>query len=249
MVVGAGHGHDLADAEVADARLGNAAPLGGIADGADGDDGSLTGHEPRHRGDGADAAGIGERQRRALELVRGERVGARAFDQSLVLVAELLERQLRGVANHRDDERTRPVLADAVHRQTEVRRPGHACRLAVVGACEMSRHRRARAGGAGDRVSDEVGEGHLARVATGGERAVQLAPAAVEDVDTDGAERRCGRDVAAALHVVDERRGRAPDRLGVLAVDDAHGGVVSRCGAGLATSTSPLVTMPPGPDP
>ena len=61
MVVGAGHGHDLADAEVADARLGHAAPLGGVTNGTNGDNGSLTGHEPRHRRyspEAADGGGV-----------------------------------------------------------------------------------------------------------------------------------------------------------------------------------------------
>ena len=90
-----------------------------------------------------------------------------------------------------------------------------------------------RGGGPRDGVSDQVGERHLAGVAAGGERAAELAPAAVEHVDPDASERRRGGNVATALHVVHEGRGRALDRLGVFAVDDPRGRVVSRTTVGL----------------
>ena len=232
MVVGAAHGHDLADAEVTNAVLGNAAPLRRIADGADGDDGSLTWHQPGDGGDRADAARIGERQGRALELICSERIGARTFDEPFVLVPKLAEGQVRGVADHRDDERTRPILADAVHGKAKMRRTGYARRFAVVGAREVRRHRRARSGRARDCVPDEMGEGHLARVAARGESAIQLAPAALEDVHADGAKRGGRGDVPASLHVVDQRRRRPLDRLGVLAFGDPDRHVLPGSGAG-----------------
>ena len=233
VVVGAGHGHDLADAEVADGGFRGAAPLRRKADGADSDDGSLTGHQPWDGRDSPDATGIGERQCRALELVCGERVGSRALDEPLVRVSELAEGQVRGVANHRDHERARPVLADAVHGQPQVGGTGNASRLAILGTREVRGHRRARRCRLCDGVADEMGKGHLARVAPCGERAVHLAPAAVEDVDADGAERGRRGDVPASLHVVDQRSRRPLDRLGVLALGDSNGRVVSGGGAGL----------------
>ncbi len=230
MVVGAGHGHDLADAEVADGRLRRVPPLCRESDRSHGDDGSLPGHEPGHRRDRADATGVGERQGRALQLLHRERARACALDQPLVLLAEVAELALRGVTDHGHNEKTGAVLAHAVDGQTQVCRSGHACGLPVLGAGEMRGHLRARTGGAGDRVADEVREGHLGGPATCGERIVQLTPALVEDVDPDGAERGGRRDVAAALHVVDERGGGPTDRLRRLTVGDADGPVPARCG-------------------
>ena len=83
----------------------------------------------------------------------------------------------------------------------------NASRLSVVGAREMSGHRGARPGGLRDRVSDQVGERHLDRIAGCGQGAVDLTSPSVEDRHRDGPERRGRRNVAAALHVVDERRG------------------------------------------
>ncbi len=110
--------------------------------------------------------------------------------------------------------------------------PGNSSRLAVIGAREVSRHR-AGVGGTRDGVANQVRERHLDPVARSCERLIQLPAAAVEDADADGAEGRRGRDVAAALHIVDKHRCRALDGIGVLAVANANAGVGSRSAAGL----------------
>ena len=81
VVVGAGDGHDLADAELAEALVGHTAELDRVADRADRDDAPLAGHEPGHRGDRAEAARIGERHGGAGEIVRHELVASRLLDQ------------------------------------------------------------------------------------------------------------------------------------------------------------------------
>ncbi len=108
-----------------------------------------------------------------------------------------------------------------------MRRSRNASRLAVIRTREMRRHGGTRACGMGDRVADQMGEGHLGIVTAVGERLVQLAAAAVEHVDTNSSERGCSRNVPAALHVVDQRRGRPLDWLGVLAVADTNSRVVT----------------------
>ncbi|MGC4097169.1 MAG: hypothetical protein QM706_08635, partial [Nitrospira sp.] len=47
---------------------------GGVGDRAGGDDRALAGHEARHRGDGADAARVGEGDGGAAQLVGAELV-------------------------------------------------------------------------------------------------------------------------------------------------------------------------------
>jgi hypothetical protein len=62
-----------------------------IADRAGGDDRSLPRHQTRHRCDGADAAGIGQRKGSALQIVGAELVLAGAHDELFVLGAKARE--------------------------------------------------------------------------------------------------------------------------------------------------------------
>ncbi len=107
VVVGGGHRHDLLRpdhrADVGEAR--------GVADRAGRDDRPLAAHQPRDRGDGAEAPGVGEREVRPHQVVGGERVGARPLHQRVVGGEETLEGQAGGVADHGDHQRARAVAA------------------------------------------------------------------------------------------------------------------------------------------
>ena len=69
VVVGRGQRDDLADGVAVERLVARALPLGGVVEGADADDRALARHEARHRVHGADAAGVGQRDRRALEVL------------------------------------------------------------------------------------------------------------------------------------------------------------------------------------
>ena len=60
VVVGRRQRHHLADGVARDRLLRGALPLGGVLHRADADDRALALHQPRHRVDGADAAGVGQ---------------------------------------------------------------------------------------------------------------------------------------------------------------------------------------------
>ena len=105
MVVGAGHGHDLAHPEIAQPRLSDVAQAGWEVDRAGGDDRPLSAHQPRNRRDGAESARVGQGDAAAAQLVDGQGVGARLGNKSLVLVAEGAEVAAGGVANDGDDQR------------------------------------------------------------------------------------------------------------------------------------------------
>ena len=84
VVVGGGHRHDLGHAQLAQAlglRLGQP---GRVADRAGGHDRALARHQPRHRGHGADPAGVGQRDLRARRRRRAQRVVARAGHRLVV---------------------------------------------------------------------------------------------------------------------------------------------------------------------
>ena len=63
--------HDLADRVAGDRVLGRALPAGRVLHRADADDRALALHQPRHRVVGADPAGVGQRDRGALEVLDG----------------------------------------------------------------------------------------------------------------------------------------------------------------------------------
>ena len=69
VVVGGGEGHHLADRVAGDGLLGRALVLGGVLHRAHADDRALALHQPRHRVVGADRAGVGQGDGRALEVL------------------------------------------------------------------------------------------------------------------------------------------------------------------------------------
>ena len=70
VVVGRGEGDDLRDAELGQHPGVGGLPLRRILEAPDADDDPLAGHQPRHRLDGADGAGVGQGDGGAAEVVR-----------------------------------------------------------------------------------------------------------------------------------------------------------------------------------
>ncbi len=196
MVVGRGHRHDLLGADHrADVREPRR-----IGDRAGRDDRALAGHQPRHRGDRADPAGVRQRDVGALQVVGRQRVRARLLDQRVVRGEEVGERHPPGVADHRHHQRARAVFLLDVDRQADVDLSVvHAMRLAVD-LDEVVGHHRHVFGRARDRVGDQVRERDLAP------GRLQLLAPAVERRHGERAEARRRRDRARLLHVARERR-------------------------------------------
>ena len=120
MIVGARQRHDLLDAELAQRGIARVLQARRQRDRAGGDDRTLTGHEPRNRGDRSDAAGIGQRETRAAEFVGDEFVLARFGDELFVRGAELREVERVGPLDDRHDQKARTVFALRVDGQPEV---------------------------------------------------------------------------------------------------------------------------------
>ena len=133
-----------------------------VGDRAGGDDRALSDHQPRHRRDGADPAGVGERDVAAGQVVGGERVGARLLDERVVSVEELPEAQPAGVADHGHHQRAGAVLLLDIDGEAEVDGAVvDAVRLAA-GLHEVVGHDRHLVGcRLGDRVGDQMREGDL----------------------------------------------------------------------------------------
>ena len=116
MVVGRRHRHHLLGAD----RRADAPEAGRVADRAGGDDRALAAHQPRHGGDRPDPARVGEREVRALQVVRGQLVLARLGDQAVERLQEPQEVEAAGVADHRHHQRAAAVLLLDVDRDPEV---------------------------------------------------------------------------------------------------------------------------------
>src|SRR5690606_7998132 len=89
VVVGRRERHDLRDAHAGELLLGRTGELGRVVHGADADDRALTLHEARHGVHRADAAGVGQRDRGALEVRDAELAAAGLADELLVGRPEL----------------------------------------------------------------------------------------------------------------------------------------------------------------
>ena len=196
MVIGAGERHDLGRAD--------------LADRARGDDRALALHETWHRGDGADRAGVGERDGGACEVVGEQLVGARLVDQGLVGRPERGEVHPLSVLDHRDDECPAPVLLFDVHCEPQV----HALRVQAVrlpfDLLERVCHDGELLHRLHHREADQMRERDL--LAARGEPGVQLLAARVERIDGYFAERGRGGHGQRVRHVLGEPGGRAGDR-------------------------------------
>ena len=162
VVVGRGHRHDLGHAQLLQPVGVGLGEPGGQPDRAGGDDRALARHQPRHRGHGADAARVGQRdvarprRRRAAACCRARPPPARRRRRRSSLKSISEASLITGTTSERE-----PSLRSHVHRQAEAHGAGrHAVGLAVhLG--EGVRHHRHVVGGLDDRPGDQVGEGEL----------------------------------------------------------------------------------------
>jgi len=235
VVIGGREREDLGDAEARERVLGRALELGRVLHGADADDGSLSGHEARHRVDGADRSRVRERDRGPGEVVRGELAGAGAADHVLVGHPEGREVHPLGTLDGRDQELSRAIRPGQVDRQPEVHvRRAHDRRLAVHLAV-----RGVHRGEVGERLdhgeADEVREGDLAAAAAG-EVVVDHDPVVHEQLRGHRPDARRRRDLEAGLHVghhPSRRAAQGGDVVGaarVAGIQRRRGGRVPRGG-------------------
>ncbi len=243
VVVGAGDGDDLGDAERRQVAAVGALELGRVVDGADADDDALAGHQARHRLHRADGARVGQRHAGALEVGDGQLVAPDLADDLLVGDEEAGEVERLGVAEDGNDERSSAVALVDVDREAHVDVfVLDESWLAVGTLEERVVHRR---DGVGDRphdgVADEMGEAHLALAAA---RSVPVDHLAVdlEQAGRDVAEAGRRRHREAAFHVGGDRRAGTADRRTRLVSRDVHrrgaagAGVVAGGGASAATA-------------
>ena len=120
MVVGARERDDLADADLGERLRVGAFELDRVGDRADADDRALARHQARHRVHRADRARVGDRHRRAGEVVDRELVRARLADQLLVRGVERGEVERVRALDVRDEQRARAVVLLQVDREAEV---------------------------------------------------------------------------------------------------------------------------------
>ncbi len=214
VIVGTGHGHHFAHAQLAQLVLGHGAELDRIADRADRDDAALARHESRHRRGGPEAAGIRELDGGAREVVRHQSIGPGLFHYAFVRGQEAGEVHGVRALDHRYHEASTAVLALHVHRETEA----YTLRLDPVRRAivhqEGVRHHRMALGRLHQGEGDEVGEGELLLAAGRLETGIQLAPAGLERRHREHPEGGGGRHREALVHVGDELRGRPLDRGG-----------------------------------
>uniref|UniRef100_E6Q3Q8 Uncharacterized protein n=1 Tax=mine drainage metagenome TaxID=410659 RepID=E6Q3Q8_9ZZZZ len=211
VIVGVGHLHHFADAEAAQRRFVDVGETGRVTDGAGGENRTLPRHQARNRRDGADAAGVGEREARPGEIVGDEFIFARLRDECVVGGDEAGEIEFVGVLDHRHDEETRAVLAFAIDGEPEVDAGLHARRLPVL-AAETVGNERHLARRLHDCKRDEMRERDFLVALRRFDRRVEFATARVENVDAERAERGRGGNAEALLHVTDERGGGALQR-------------------------------------
>ena len=166
VVVGRGERDHLADAELGQRRSGSVGlEPGGVAERPDADDRPLAGHEPGHRLDGAERAGVGERHRGPGEVVGAGLARVDLADEVLVGEDERAEVERVGVLDAGHDQGARAVGLARRRR----RAPGRRARGARRRACPCRRASSTKvalsAGTAcrrlDDGVADEVGEADL----------------------------------------------------------------------------------------
>ncbi len=206
MVVGRRERHDLGDAELVQGVLGGALELRRVVHGADAHDHRLAGHQTRHGVDGAEAAGVGQGDRHAGEVVHAQLAVAGAADDVLVGLPELEEVQRLGLLDARDHELAVAVGLDQVDGEAEVDvlRLDQG-RLAVL-LREGVVHRRHGLDGLHHRVADQVREGDLP--APGALQVVVDDDAVVEEqLHRDRAHGRGRGHLQGGVHVLRDRGG------------------------------------------
>ncbi len=205
VIVRAGDLHHARDAEQPQRLFVRAREAGRIADRAGREDRALPEHEARHRRDRADAAGVGQRERCALQIAGGQLAVARRGDEFFVARAKRGEVERIGVADHRHEQRARAVLALGVDREPQMDAGLEARGRAGIVAPERVRDERHLLRRANQRVGDHVRKRDAFGASGGAHRAVELFAPRVEHVDLHGAEARGGWNREARLHVTGER--------------------------------------------
>ena len=222
VVIGRGHRHRLGDAERPDPVLRRVGPLGGVGEGAAGDDRPLAAHQAGDRGDGAQAARVGQRDVGPGEVVGHQLVLAGLGDQVLVVGVEAGEVEPVGALDAGDHQAARAVLALDVDGDAEVDGAGVDDEGLAVALLIGAGHRAPLLGGLDDRPGDQVGERELHAALL--ERRVEDLALGVDRVDRDGAEGGRGGDRAALVHRRGEHAGGAAQRSRL--------GLPGRCGGG-----------------
>ena len=211
VVVGRGQRHHLRDAELLEPFRRGVQPLRRVGDRAGGDDRALAAEQPRHRGDGADPARVGEGDVGALEVVGGELVLARLRDQLFVVGVEAGEVEPVGALDRRHHQAVRAVLLLDVDGDPEVDRPVLDRERLAVALLEGPHHHREVLGRLDDRPGDEVGEGDLQPALL--QHHVDRLALRVERVDRDRPERGRRRHRPALVHRLGQHRRRPPQLL------------------------------------
>ncbi len=206
VVVGGGHRHHLLRPD----HLADLLEPDRVADRPAGDDRALARHQSWHRGDRAQAAGVGERDVRPRQVVGSETVVTRLLDDRVVGLDEAVEGQPPGAADDGHHQRPRPVRLLDVDRDPEVSGlVAHAVGLALD-LLEVVAHDRHLFGRLGDRIGDQVGEGNPPA------GRLELLAAGVEHGHGKRPEAGRRRDRQRLAHVAGERGGASPQELGSL---------------------------------
>ena len=215
VVVGRGQREDLADPLPDDVLLGGALELGRVLHRADPDDDPLAWHQPRHRVDRADRAGVGQARGGAGEIVDPEFAGASPVDEVLVGVPERGEVHVLRVLDARDEQLPGAVALLHVDRDAEpdafvLDHGGLAVDLGVG-------HVHARHGlhGLDHGVADQVGEADLP-LALAAQVVVDHHAVVDQQLRGDGPDAGGRRDAEAGLHVRDDARRGAAQHGGLL---------------------------------
>ena len=218
VVVGGRECDHLAEAQLGqDAGVGRL-ETGGVAQCPDTDDGALPGHEARHGLHGAERPGVGQRDGRTGEVVRGDPVGVDLADEVLVGQHEGAEVEGVGILDARHEQRPAPVALLLVDRQTQPHmlvvddtRLPLAVGVGHEGGVECGHIEQ----GAHHGVADDVRETHL-RPSGPRQLIVQDETVDLEEPRRHGPHAGRRGDGQAGLHVGDDPRGRTAQRGGLL---------------------------------
>ena len=206
VIVGAGDGENFTEAEESFGFVTGGGEFGRVIDGAGGDDGALSGHEARDGAEGADGAGISERDGGRFEIGDLQFICAGAGDDVVVSGDELRESHGISVFDVRDFERAGTVFGGDVDGEADVdlRMDDAKGFTAVFGEGVVE-------GGVGfdrldDGPGDQVREAEFA-AALGGATLIDDVAIFFDDTDGELALRGGNRDGEAGGHVLGDAGG------------------------------------------
>ena len=205
--------------------LAGALELGGVLHRADADDRALALHQPRDGVVGAKRAGVGQRDRGAREVLRGQRAGAGLAHDVLVGRPELGEAHRLAALDRDDDEGALALaLAGQVDGEAEVDVLGLHDRRLAVDLGEVAVHHRELGERLDDGVPDHVREADLA-AAGAAQLVVDDDPVVGQQLGRHGAHARGGGHGERGVHVLHDERRRTAQGGG-----DAVGGLLGARG-------------------